>query len=116
MLKYPLLSASRLPHVGTGGFTPKPRNDSADSVRIAAATFSVTVTMIGPAEFGSRWRKMIRLSLEPSARAASTNSFSLSERTTPRTMRAVGIQKNSERMKIVARMLPASPMTCDAHG
>ena len=65
------------------------------------------MTMIGPAEFGSRWRKMIRLSLAPDARAASTNSFSFSESTTPRTMRAVGIQKNKDRMTIVARMLPA---------
>jgi len=32
----------------------------------------VALTMIGPIEFGSRWRKMIRRVTRPSARAAST--------------------------------------------
>ena len=46
---------------------PKPRNDSAASVRIASATNSVIVTTIGPTQFGRMWRKMIRRSLAPAA-------------------------------------------------
>src|SRR5207247_2224084 len=42
------LPFSRLPHVGVGGCTPNPRKESADSVRMAAATESVALTMIGP--------------------------------------------------------------------
>ena len=51
------------------GSTPKPRNDSADSVRIAAATASVVLMMIWPVQFGTRCRNMIRKSDAPAARA-----------------------------------------------
>ena len=49
---------------------------------------SVVLTMIGPTQFGSMCRTMMRRSPAPAAFAASTNSFSRSERKTPRTMRA----------------------------
>ena len=49
-----------LPHDVSGGCTPKPRNDSVDSVMIASATPSVAFTMIGPTMFGRMWRTMIR--------------------------------------------------------
>ena len=39
---------------------------------------------------------MMRVSDAPAARAASTNSFSFSDSTKPRMMRATGIQKNSD--------------------
>ena len=48
--------------------------------------------------FGSMCRPMIRTSLAPLAFAASTYSFSRSERNTPRTMRAIDVQKSSARM------------------
>ena len=41
---------------------------------------------------------MIRMSLAPAAFAASTNSFSRSERNSPRTTRASATQKRSARM------------------
>ena len=41
---------------------------------------------------------MIRMSLAPDAFAASTNSFSRSDRNTPRTMRARPVQKRKARM------------------
>jgi hypothetical protein len=39
--------------MGAGGWIPKPRKDSAASIRIAAAMISVVLTMIGPSAFGS---------------------------------------------------------------
>ena len=41
-----------------GGCTPKPKNDSVDSVMMAAATVKVAATMIGPTQFGMRWREI----------------------------------------------------------
>src|SRR5437764_1402592 len=41
-------SASMLPHVGVGGWTPNPRNDSEDSARMAAATARVTRSEMRP--------------------------------------------------------------------
>ena len=40
--------------------SPRPRNASADSVRMAVATMIDAVTMIGAAAFGRIWRKMMR--------------------------------------------------------
>ena len=51
--------------------------------------------MIGPIAFGRMCRNMIRASPDPAARAASTYSFSRSERKVPRTMRANPVQKRS---------------------
>ena len=81
-----------------GGWTPKPRNESAASARMAAATTSVALTMIGPMVFGMMCRRMMRVSPEPDALAASTYSFSRSDRKTPRTIRAMPVQKTSARI------------------
>ena len=62
--------------------------------------------MIGPMALGIMCQKMMRESRAPEARAASTNSFSFSDRNTPRTIRASGIQKNSERIRTVWKRLP----------
>src|SRR6185312_16675174 len=43
----------------------RPRNDSADSVRIAVATSSDPVTMIHDTQLGRIWRTMTRTSLMP---------------------------------------------------
>src|SRR5207249_10477639 len=40
--------------------SPSPRNDSADSMRIAVATMREPVTMIGERQLGRRWRKKMR--------------------------------------------------------
>ncbi|CPU62287.1 Uncharacterised protein [Mycobacteroides abscessus] len=58
---------------------------------------SVTLTMITPTAFGSMCLKMIRVSLAPATRAASTNSRSRSERNSPRTRRASGGHSTSPR-------------------
>ncbi len=50
---------------------------------------------------GRMWRVTIRSPDAPEARAASTNSFSLTERQSPRTTRAMGIQNRSERLPII---------------
>src|SRR5687768_8941846 len=84
--------AIMFPHDTSGGVTPNPRNDSVDSMRMAPPTTIVAFTMIGPTVFGSMWRKMIRDVEQPTARAASTNSFSFSDRNTPRMTRAIVVQ------------------------
>jgi hypothetical protein len=56
--------------------------------------------MIGAARFGSSSRKTIRVFEAPVARAASTNSFSRSESTCPRTIRAMNIQLVNEITKM----------------
>ena len=81
-------SASIVPQDGAGGCTPAPRNDSAASLRIAAATSSGKKTRIVEATFGSSSENMIRSGPAPWARAASTNSFSRRDRTWPRIGRA----------------------------
>ena len=53
---------------------------------------SVAETTIGPTVFGSMWRSMIRRSPAPAAFAASTYSFSRSDRKLPRTIRAICVQ------------------------
>ena len=45
------------PRLGSGGWVPSPRNDSADSVRIAQDSASATCTTIGAATFGSTCRQ-----------------------------------------------------------
>jgi hypothetical protein len=40
------------PHVGVGGCTPRPRNDSADSITITRAMSSVATTSHGVSAFG----------------------------------------------------------------
>ena len=68
---------------------PKPRNERAASSRIAVPIVSVAATTIGPIVFGSMCRNMIRTSPAPAAFAASTYSFSRSDRKLPRTIRAM---------------------------
>src|SRR5919197_510442 len=61
-----------LPRVGVAVSTPNPRKLTNASLMITPATPSVVATMIGESALGTRWRKMIRMSLTPAARAAST--------------------------------------------
>ena len=81
-------SPSIVPHDGSGGCTPAPRNDSAASSRIELATSSGKKTRIVEARFGSSSENMIRIGPAPCARAASMNSFSRSDSTWPRIGRA----------------------------
>ena len=78
-----------VPQDGFGGRTPAPRNDSADSSRIALAISSVKNTRIVDERFGTTSLNMIRSGPAPWARAASTNSFSRSDSTWPRIGRAM---------------------------
>ena len=99
-------SSSSAPSAGVGGRMPKPRNESTASREIAIPTVSVAATTIGPIVFGSMWRSMIRRSPAPAARAASTYSFSRSDRKTPRTIRAMVVQiSNASRTASVKGVL-----------
>src|SRR6185369_10917222 len=81
-----------LPQVARGGCTPSPRNDSPDSVRMAAGMPSVIATSTGPIALGRMWRQMIRNALAPVDCDHMTNSRSLSARNSARTSRATPIQ------------------------
>src|SRR5438034_541764 len=70
-----------------GGCVPRPRNDRPAVARILAPTSRLNATMTGDSKCGSTCRPRMTASLAPSARAASTNSRSRSESTTPRTRR-----------------------------
>ncbi len=74
---------------------PTPRNDSVVSRITAPEVITLAATTIGRSEFGRMWRRMIRTSLAPIARAASTNSRSRSESVVLRAMRAIGIQSSA---------------------
>ena len=76
------------PHDGVGGCTPRPRNDSAASDRIAPARPRVAITITGLITFGSTWRMITRGDFAPSAFAAVTYSISRTFKTWPRTSRA----------------------------
>src|SRR6266436_4400919 len=78
------------PQVGMSGGKPNPRNDSVDSAMIAAATSMVPATITGPRALGRMWRTTWRAVDAPSARAASTNSLSRSDKNWARTSRATG--------------------------
>src|SRR5579885_109618 len=77
------------PHDGCGSGTPRPRNDSEASVRMAAPSCAVAITISGAIVFGSTWRTAMRNSLMPTARAASTKGCSRSASVLERMTRAV---------------------------
>ena len=81
-------SAVSLPQDARGGWTPMPMKARVASARMAPGMPRVTATMMGPIPFGSRCRVTMLRSLTPMARAASTNSVSLSASSCPRTRRA----------------------------
>src|SRR5262249_49759070 len=64
-------SDSMRPQDGCGSGTPRPRNDSDASVRIAAPSCAVAITISGATVFGSTCRSAMRGSLIPIALAAS---------------------------------------------
>jgi hypothetical protein len=91
-----------------GAWTPKPRKLRADSSRIADDIASVAATMMTPMVLGRMCRKMIRPLDAPTERAASTNSFSRSDRNSPRTMRARPVQVTKP-MKSPSPHTPPTP-------
>ncbi len=72
---------------------------------------SVAATVITPTVLGRMCLKMIRRGLAPSARAASTNSFSRSDRNSPRTNRASDVQSTKPRTT-ASTSGPAPPNRC----
>src|SRR5581483_4369192 len=75
------------PQSGVGSCAPRPRNESADAVRMTADTSSETCTISGVIEFGRTCRRRIRRCGTPSARAASTYWRPATEAACPRTSR-----------------------------
>src|SRR5258706_15787626 len=62
------------PHAGYGGGTPKPRNESADSARMAAPRPMVGRVITGAPAFGRRGHTMIPAGPHPPAPAAPTHA------------------------------------------
>ena len=75
---------------------------------IAAATSSEPATITGPTAFGRMWRTTCRSGAAPRLRAASTNSFSRSDRNCARTSRATGIQRRPPMTATMSTKTPAS--------
>ena len=73
---------------------------------------SVSATMQGPSALGSRCLKMMRISLDPMERAASTNSFCLMESTCPRMIRAIPSQFNMPIAMKMKNMPPSAVSIC----
>src|SRR4051794_4681780 len=108
MSRKSLASYSSRPQVGTSGGKPRPRKDRVDSAMMAAATSMVPAMITGPSALGRIWRTTCRNGLAPSARAASTNSFSRNERNWARTRRATGIQRRPPITSTMRMKMPPS--------
>src|SRR3546814_15332924 len=76
-----------LPHDTRLG-SPRPRKDSADSIRIAAATSTPTRETTGASALGSTWVKAIRSGAMPIALQPATKSRDRRLRISARTNRA----------------------------
>ena len=86
---------------------PKPRKLKVDSVRMFRGTSRAAKVNRGVIRFGSTWRPMIRLSLAPIARAASTKACSRRESTTPLVTRQNSIQRAiANTMMILVKLGP----------
>ena len=100
------------PHVAVGGRIPIPMNERIDSASIAPGIAKASDTMTGARAFGNRCRIMIRFVGTPVARAASMNSFSLSDSTWPRTSRVRPTQFTTAR---ATKMRMRPPMMSPSH-
>src|SRR5438552_4998300 len=99
-----------VPQLTFGGWTPMPRKDSADSVRIVVATISGSSTITVDTTLGRISEKISRRLPAPWATAASTNSFLTTESTWPRTARyTYGMSMNAP-MTVGSHRLDA--LTC----
>ena len=78
-----------VPQEELGACTPTPRKESADSSSMLLATLRVKKTMIVEPEVGQQLAEHHPQRPAPWATAASTNSFSRSESTSPRIGRAM---------------------------
>src|SRR6476469_4177625 len=78
-----------VPQEVAGGCTPTPRKESVDSSSMLLAMPRVKKMMIVEARLGSSSLNITRIAPAPCASAASTNSFSRRERTSPRRGRAM---------------------------
>src|SRR5436853_5127475 len=76
-----------VPQLAFGGWTPIERNDNADSVSTVVAIMSGSITITVVITFGRISPNISRAFDAPCAIAASTYSFSRTERTWPRTGR-----------------------------
>ncbi|MNL46799.1 hypothetical protein D3C87_1695440 [compost metagenome] len=69
-------SPIRLPSVGVGGCTPRPRKPTEASRMMRRGRSSVISTVIGPTMLGRTWRKMMTMLERPMERDASIYSSS----------------------------------------
>src|SRR5262245_19615845 len=79
---------SMRPHDAVGGWVPRPRKDSAASVRMAVENDTVAWTRMGAITLGRTWRAIVRRLEAPIARAASMKGTCTTVRVGPRATRA----------------------------
>ena len=99
-------SAIIVPHDAVGGCTPAPRNESAVSSKMLLAMMSVKKTITELAMFGSSSMNMTRNGLAPCEIDASTNSFSRSDSTCPRSGRPMYGTRTYEMISVGIQILP----------
>ena len=92
------------PQVGAGGGTPRPRNDSADSIRMTTPTRVVNSTMIGGSTLGRMWRHRMRGVEAPIDCAACTYMFSRTETTAERMMREPAMPSSRPSVTMICGM------------
>ena len=91
------------PQLTTGGFRPIPRKDSEVSAMIIAGMARVTIASRCDVIEGGMCRKIDRISLEPSRRAAVTKSSSLRAKKRPRTSRASDVHPSGETIAVTVK-------------
>src|SRR5215211_5411609 len=85
--RYVFPSVIICPHSGSGGCTPRPRNDSAVADRMQRTISDMAKVIVGVMTLGRAWRKIWRPGRKPRARAASMYSSFRTTRISPRISR-----------------------------
>ena len=101
-------SLSSAPQLAEGGGDPKPRKESALSVRIADAMPNVIGTSTGARALGRMCRSMMRSGPAPADRAASTNSLDRNRKNSPRASLAMPVQPVAPMIAIVFQIVGLS--------
>ncbi len=102
-------SPSIVPHSAVGDWTPRPRNPSPAASRMLTPMLSVACTSTGVSELRNTCRTMIRRSLAPSPRAASTKGSSRRLSTDERTSRTItGMTLMPTAMITFCRLTPST--------
>ena len=100
------------PRDGIGRATPRPMNDMYDSVKIADGISCAVMMMMTDRQFGRMCLRIMRADEAPMDLAASTYSFCLIVRISPRTSLAMPTQySRPNTMNMETMFVPSLPIT-----